>query len=42
MSSITNSIVDRCKKDPEYKQEILDFLERIEGAIEEIRNRLGE
>jgi hypothetical protein len=42
MPSITKSIIERCKKDPEYKAEILEFLERIESAVEEIRTRLGE
>lgn len=38
----THVILDNCKKDPEYKEEILDFLTRLEKAIEEIRQRLGE
>jgi len=38
----TNSIIERCHEEPEYKQEILDFLVRMEKAIEEIRSRLGE
>ena len=38
----THSIIERCKEDPEYKEEILDFLTSMERAIEEIRDRLGE
>ena len=39
---ITHAILDNCKRDPEYKEEILDFLTRLEQAIEEIRQRIGE
>lgn len=38
----THAILENCKKDPEYKKEILEFLDRMEKAIEEIRQRLGE
>jgi|TARA_B110001454_G_scaffold216571_1_gene240070 hypothetical protein len=39
---ITQSIIDRCKQDPEYRQEILVFLDNIESAVKEIRTRMGE
>jgi len=42
MSLLVDSIVERCKEDPEYKQEILDFLVRMEGAIQEVRQMVGE
>ena len=38
----THVILDNCKKDPENKEEIRDWLTRLEKAIEEIRHRLGE
>lgn len=38
----THAILDRCKKDSDYKEEILEFLDKMEKAIEEIRQRLGE
>ena len=38
----THAILENCTKDPEYKEEILDFLTRLEQAIEEIRKRIGE
>ena len=38
----THAILERCEKDAEYKEEILVFLDKMEKAIEEIRQRLGE
>ena len=42
MSLLVDSIVERCKEDSEYKQEILDFLVRMEDAIQEVRQMVGE
>lgn len=42
MSLLTDSIIKQCKKDPEYKGEILEFLDRIEDAVKELRTMLGE
>ncbi len=42
MSLLSDSIVKQCKKDPEYKREILEFLDRIEDAVKELRTILGE
>ena len=38
----THAILERCQEDREYKEEILEFLDKMEKAIEEIRQRLGE
>ena len=38
----THVILERCEEDVEYKEEILDFLVKMEKAIAEIRSRLGE
>tara|TARA_B100000029_G_scaffold511338_1_gene605099 strand:+ start:7851 stop:7979 length:129 start_codon:yes stop_codon:yes gene_type:complete len=40
MSLVSDSIVKQCKKDPEYKEEILEFLIRLEEAIEEVRGMI--
>lgn len=39
---MTRAILERCKKDEVFKQEILDFLENVEEALAIIRTRLGE
>lgn len=38
----THAILERCEEDAEYKEEILEFLDKMEKAIEEIRQRLGD
>lgn len=39
---MTRAIIERCKKDEVFKQEILDFLENAEKALAVIKTRLGE
>jgi|ETNmetMinimDraft_3_1059899.scaffolds.fasta_scaffold642976_2 hypothetical protein len=42
MSLLSDSIIKQCKKDPEYKKEMLEFLDRLEDAIVEVRAMIGE
>ena len=39
---VTDAIIERCKKDEVFNQEILDFLDNVEEALAIIRTRLGE